>query len=202
MKRYIWIHLFLIIVFISCDDAGTSDNDSINYPDPVISSFSLTSEVTTVDPLVTFDLEVSDDVTHYLISETPHVEKPALDDPLWVAEKPSSYTLSVTEFSDDPVYLYAWVKNPGGKISGSKRISVIFDDIEPPYIYDDDVSRSGNTITIILYATDNVYVQSPQTFIIYGNLLERRVYKTFTFKMCDSSNNCSYKQYSFKAQSL
>lgn len=80
---------------------------------PNVTVFALTSPNPTTNPVVTFNLNGTDDkgITHWLISENN--TQPSSLDPRWQAVKPTSYTLIATGNYN----LYAWAKDGGQNVS-------------------------------------------------------------------------------------
>jgi hypothetical protein len=79
---------------------------------------------------ISLDITETDDgnVVGWLVSETQST-KPAVDNPAWTAEKPTSYNLSS---GDGTKTLYGWFKDEAGNISQAAATDTILLDTVPP----------------------------------------------------------------------
>jgi hypothetical protein len=133
-----------------------------------ISSFILTSENPTTQPVLSFSIETKGDVAGYLLHERKSTDDnvsiiPSLSDPRWVSKKPGTFTLSdVTAYGSHVIYLF--VKDANGNIAERKSITVSYKNSNPAWTTIGNQILTGYVIdTSIAVYNDIVYVACAQS---------------------------------------
>jgi hypothetical protein len=135
------ITIFIIILIISCStndilpiiSSSTTDPSSIitngntsnpsNVPDvkiPIVNSIILSSGNVTAKPLITFEIEATDNtgITGWIV--TLSSTKPISDSSEWLTVEPTSFNL--TAYGENTIYI--WCKDASGNVSASKTFTV------------------------------------------------------------------------------
>jgi hypothetical protein len=147
----------------AADNIGGGNSIAVFYGDairPVVNSFTNTGSSPTYNPVVTFNINASDNftVTGWLITE--NATPPTLLTPGWVSSPPADYTIAA---GYNTYELYLWVRDLVGNISlenTNSHFTVVYEDTAAPVI--GTFTGTGpnptisSTIPFDLAGTDNV----------------------------------------------
>jgi uncharacterized delta-60 repeat protein len=186
-NRFIIISLLVLSLMLSltgCSDSMGDDDDNDTIPgddfDPVITSFTVTSNNPTAYEVVSLNVQGNSSVTSWLVNENPAV--PSANDPGWSSTKPVQYTL----LSGYGAYtLYAWAKNSAGNISDltagtQNNIEYVAPGSEVWSKQFDGNGSGDNLNGIAIDSNNNVYVAGYGTDLVSASSLEDIWIKKFT----------------------